>query len=71
MQIIIQVAEKDSARAWGLLVRHSPGAALPNRTFIISQEAARALRDAGIKFTEISRNGVLPSFEGAVTGERI
>jgi len=27
MKIVIQVAAKDSAKAWGVLVRHSPGTA--------------------------------------------
>jgi hypothetical protein len=55
MKVVIQVAAKDSAKAWGILVRHSPGTALPKRTFSISEEAARALREAGVKFTEISK----------------
>ena len=55
MKVVIQIAARDKAKAWGLLVRHSPGTALPNRTFIVSEEAVRALRAEGIKFTEISR----------------
>ena len=55
MKVVIQIAVSDKAKAWGLLVRHSPGTALPNRTFIVSEEAVRALGAAGIKFTEISR----------------
>jgi hypothetical protein len=68
MNVIIQVSLRDRAKAWSLLVRHSPGTALPNRTFIVSEEAARALREAGVEFTEVSREAALP---GAVTGERI
>ncbi len=71
MRVIIQVAAKDQAKAWALLVRHSPGTALPNRTFIVSPEAVRALRKAGIKFKEISRESGQPTSGGAVTGERI
>jgi len=55
MKVVIQIAARDKVKAWGLLVRHSPGTALPNRTFIVSAEAVRALRAARIKFTEISR----------------
>jgi hypothetical protein len=55
MKVVIQIAASDKVKAWGLLVRHSPGTALPNRTFIVSEEAVRALRAVGIKFTEISR----------------
>ena len=43
MKIVIQVSPRDSAKAWALLVRHSPGVALPDRTFVVSEEAVRAL----------------------------
>jgi hypothetical protein len=55
MRVVIQVATRDSAQAWAVLVRHSHGTALPNRTFIISADAARALRAAGIKLKKLSR----------------
>jgi hypothetical protein len=71
MRVFIQIAETDSARAWALLVRHSPGTALPDRTFIVSEDATRALREAGIKFEEISRDPGVPWEGGSVTGERI
>jgi hypothetical protein len=54
MQVVIQVDAKDKAKALALLVRHSPGTALPDRKFIVSEEAVRALRKAGIKFTTLS-----------------
>jgi hypothetical protein len=57
MNIVIRVADKDRARAWGLLVRHSPGTALPNNTFIVSESAIRGLRSAGISFEQIAREG--------------
>jgi hypothetical protein len=71
MRIIIRVAAKDIARAWGLLVRHSPGTALPNRTFIVSEKAALALRHAGIRFKEIGRDEAEPTAREIETGERI
>lgn len=55
MQMVIRVSAKDSAKAWAILVRHSPGMALPNRTFVISESAARALKKAGVRFTQLSR----------------
>jgi len=58
MNVVIQVAAKDDARAWALLVRHSPGKALPNRIFVVSEQSARALREAGIEFTELSGSWV-------------
>jgi len=71
MTIVIRVAEQDRARAWGILVRHSPGTALPNNTFLVSEGAARRLRGAGIEFTEISRDGPAVGTAGASTSERI
>ncbi len=68
MKVVIQVAPRDSARAWSLLVRHSPGVALPDRTFVVSEEAVRALQEEGIRFSVISRE---PSMSGAGAGERI
>lgn len=71
MKVVIRVSDEDRARAWGLLVRHSPGTALPNNLFIISEAAARALRRAGITFAEISREGLSAGPPGVPAGERI
>ncbi|HEY7152889.1 MAG TPA: hypothetical protein VH575_02920 [Gemmataceae bacterium] len=70
MKVVIQISAADDAKAWALMVRHSPGVALPNRTFIVSEEMVRALREAGIRFTELSRDVELPD-QGVPTGERI
>jgi hypothetical protein len=71
MTIVIRVSDQDRARAWGFLVRHSPGTALPNNTFLVSEAAARGLRDADIDFIEISRDGELAGTGGVSTRERI
>jgi hypothetical protein len=71
MRIVIQIAAADDAKAWALLQRHSPGMALPHRTFVVSEEAVRALHDAGIRFTEISRDAVTGTDQGVLAGERI
>jgi hypothetical protein len=68
MKIVIQVRPRDSAKAWSVLVRHSPGMALPDRVFVVSEEAVRALREARIHFSELSREA---SMSGAAVGERI
>ncbi|MBW3598557.1 MAG: hypothetical protein KY475_14960 [Planctomycetes bacterium] len=54
MKVVIQVAEADDAKAWALLQRHSPGVALPNRTFVVSEEALTALRGAGVRLIVFS-----------------
>lgn len=71
MKVVIQVSADDDAKAWALMVRHSPGVALPNRTFVVSEEAVAALREAGIRFTELSRRVTAPGLQGVATGERI
>jgi hypothetical protein len=58
MRVVIQIHAKDHAKALALMVRHSPGTALPNRTYIVTEESARAMKDAGIGFTEISRERI-------------
>ena len=68
MNTVIRVSARDSAKAWALLVRHSPGVALPDRVFVVSDEAARALRKAGIRFTELSREA---GVSGAAAGENL
>lgn len=55
MRIVIQVSAADDAKAWNLVQRHSPGLALPPRRFVVSEAAARALKDADIRCVEISR----------------
>ena len=70
MKIVVQVAARDDAKAWELLQRHSPGVALPNRTYIISEEALMALTKARIQFSELSREANVAQ-TGAAAGERI
>jgi len=68
MRTVIRVSARDSVNAWGLLVRHSRGVALPDRVFVVSEEAVRALRNEGVRFSELSREA---SVSRAIAGERI
>jgi hypothetical protein len=68
MKVAIEVDPRDRAKAWAVLVRGSPGMALPGGVFVVSDEAVRTLRTAGVRFTELSREG---SLSGAGAGERI
>ena len=70
MKVVIQISKKDRGKAWSLLVRHSSGIALRNRIFIISREAARALKKAGVKFTEIAREDVATEVNGVPVNEK-
>lgn len=71
MYVVVQIAKKDSAKAWALLVRHSAGTALPDRTFVVTDDAVRALREAGVKLKEIARVADPSMYAGAMSGERI
>ncbi len=71
MKLVIQIAPADDAKAWALLQRHSPGVALPNRTFVVSKDAADALRQAGIRFVVLSDESQALAEEGVAAGERI
>ncbi len=70
MKVVIQLSAREEVKALPILLRHSPGMVLRNRIYIIAAEAARALREAGVKFDELSREGKTPG-EGVMIGERI
>jgi hypothetical protein len=53
MKIVIRLTAREELKAIPILLRHSPGMGLPDRTYVISAEAAKALREAGVEFTEL------------------
>ena len=71
MKIIIQISETEEKKALPILLRHSPGTILPNRIYVVSEKVAKKLREAGIQFTELSRESHAPSLQGVGSGERI
>ncbi len=71
MKVVIRFADKEEDKALPILLRHSPGMILPNRTYIISEKAVRSLRKAGVKYTVIARDGEAPINKGAKAVERI
>jgi hypothetical protein len=54
MKVAIRLTAQAKLKALPILLRHSPGKVLANRTYILSEDAIRALRWADIKFTELS-----------------
>jgi hypothetical protein len=70
MKVIIHLTADQEAKALPILLRHSPGMILPDRTYLLSEDALKALRTAGIRFSEVSREAVAPSLE-EVVGERV
>ena len=69
VKVIVQLCVEEEAKALPILLRHSPGMVLLPRTYVISEDALRALRIAGIRFSELSREAS-PSLE-EVAGERV
>jgi predicted Fe-Mo cluster-binding NifX family protein len=70
MKIIIQLSSEEEAKALPILLRHSPGMILPDRIYALGQDAVRLLRNAGIRFTQLSREALAPCLE-EVAGERV
>ena len=71
MAVVVQILAADDAKAWSLLQRHSPGMALPDRTYVVNDDAIKALREAGVRFTEVSRGTGRPRVQAALAGERV
>jgi hypothetical protein len=70
MKVIVHLSKEDEAKALPILLRHSPGMVLQNRTYVLSEDALRALRKAGVRFSELSREATAPSLE-EVVGESV
>lgn len=71
MTTVIRLSPAEELKAIPILLRHSSGSILPDRTYVISEAAARALRIGGVRFTELSRESSVPVREGVATCERI
>jgi hypothetical protein len=69
MKVIIHLTKEEETNALPLLLRHSPGMVLPNRTYVLSEDAVRVLRKAGIGFSELGRETLAPSLEEVVGGQ--
>jgi len=70
VKAIVHLTKEEEAKALPILLRHSPGMVLPRRNYVLSGDALRALREAGVRFSELSREAVAPSIE-EVVGERV
>jgi hypothetical protein len=51
MKLAIHLSKREALKALPILLRHSPGKILRNRTYVIEEGAAQALREAGVRFT--------------------
>ncbi|HBI45577.1 MAG TPA: hypothetical protein DDY78_22400 [Planctomycetales bacterium] len=50
MKVVIQMSAREELKALPILLRHSPGMVFPERTYILSEQAVDALRQAGVRF---------------------
>lgn len=71
MKLAIRFSKSEEAKALPILLRHSPGMVLPDRIYVLNAEAVSALRDAGVRFEELSAESDAPSLAGALSGARI
>ena len=71
MNIVLQFTAEEEAKALPILLRHSPGTVLANRTYVVEQSAAQALQEAGIVFRKITPQLNMPIPEEVPIGERI
>jgi hypothetical protein len=71
MRVVIQLNAREELKALPILLRHSSGTILPNRTYVITKAAAIALSKAGVRFRKLSDEGDAPAVHGAKPGERV
>ena len=71
MTIALQLTVEEEAKALPILLRHSPGMLLPNRTYMVSREAMRELQHAGVQFIVLSIDSNVPKLEKVASGERV
>ncbi|HEV3117467.1 MAG TPA: hypothetical protein VGY58_10455 [Gemmataceae bacterium] len=57
MKVVIRMSKREEAKALPILLRHSPGMVLQNRTYVISEEAAAVLRKAEVRFITKDKEG--------------
>jgi hypothetical protein len=71
MRVVIRLSARAETKALPVLLRHSPGMVLPDRTYVLTEAAVQALRQAGVRFTELSRQEESFDSGGAERGEKI
>lgn len=71
MKVVIQLSAREELKALPILLRHSPGMVLPERVYVLSEQAVDALHQAGVRFAELSREATAPNLAEVVALERI
>lgn len=71
MKTVIQLSVREEEKALPVPLRHSPGTVLPGRRYVLREDAVEALSEAGVRFTELSREPAAATLEEATRGERL
>ncbi len=71
MSVVLQFDLEEEAKALPILLRHSPGTVLANRTYVVEDAVVGVLRDAGVVFREVAPTLTIPFTEDIRIGERI
>jgi hypothetical protein len=67
---VIRFTQREEAKALPILLRHSPGKVVGDRTYVLAAEAVAALLDAGVRFEEVNTERDAPDLAGAADGVR-
>ena len=65
MRIVIRLRAREELKALPILLRHSTGTILPDRTYVLSAGAVQALRQAGVRFTTVASEVVASTAGGS------
>jgi len=60
VKVIIRLSEEQEVKAMPLLLRHSAGMILPNRTYVLAEECLSVLRARGVRYSVIAREAAAP-----------
>jgi len=71
MTVVLQFSAEEEIKAIPILLRHSPGTVLPNRTYVVDEALVSVLQGAQVKFREMTPRSHMSLLEEAATGERI
>ncbi len=71
MKVVIRLSRREELKALPIIYRHSPAIVLPNGTYVLSEGAVDALRSAGVRFKEVSREASPASPEEVRASERV
>jgi hypothetical protein len=71
MKAVVRFTKAEEARALPILLRHSPGTVLPNRTYVLDEEAVAQLHGSDIRFVRLDSESPAFSLEGVGCSERI